>query len=313
MVVTVDSFMNPETQQSLLARSGDNSLRPLVPAGSSQVEHRLRAVGVGVEVHSFDALENLDVSPLSTTLGLNLGQPLSVEFQMEARWRPRVLDHQDVVIFSAGRPFSSRTRTVCRGVLVQLQDQVFNRLLAEERQWELPSPEHPMVTRDSYLAESLRLLATHASGAQGRGRSLILLHAETIAASIAVHLVTRYGVGEPSGWEGKETKRGDAKFLSEIDAYIDEHLGNEIRLSALAAIAGLSPFHFSRRFKAATGTSPYRYVMDRRLERGIQLLQRTRNPISEIALEVGFCDQSHFTRELSRSYGITPSELRQSL
>ena len=81
-------------------------------------------------------------------------------------------------------------------------------------------------------------------------------------------------------------------------------------LADLAGIACLSPYHFSRSFKKAIGVGLRRYVMQRRIERAKTLLRRTAQPLSWVAHEAGFYDQSHFTAEFRREIGVTPGRFR---
>ncbi|OQW48859.1 MAG: hypothetical protein A4S16_05645 [Proteobacteria bacterium SG_bin6] len=99
--------------------------------------------------------------------------------------------------------------------------------------------------------------------------------------------------------------------LSRVLAYIEANLDSDISLSALAAVAGLSPFHFSRTFKLATGESPYHYVSLRRLARAQQLLSDSQLPLVQIALECGFASQSHFTSVFSKALGTSPGRYRR--
>lgn len=99
--------------------------------------------------------------------------------------------------------------------------------------------------------------------------------------------------------------------LSRVLAYIEENLDSEISLGALAAVAGLSPFHFSRTFKLATGESPYHYVGLRRLARAQRLLSDSQLSLVQIALECGFASQSHFTSVFSKVIGTSPGRYRR--
>lgn len=99
--------------------------------------------------------------------------------------------------------------------------------------------------------------------------------------------------------------------LRRIGEYIERELATPIRLHDMAAMAGLSDCHFARVFKQSTGLTPHRYVMQRRLERAVDLIRQTNRPLSGIALEAGFCDQSHFSRLVARATGQTPRELRR--
>ena len=95
--------------------------------------------------------------------------------------------------------------------------------------------------------------------------------------------------------------------------FINEHLQDELSLVELSRIAKLSPHHFATAFKASTGLSPHRYVIERRINRASDLLRRDDKSISEIAYAVGFSSQSHLTANFRRTMGVTPRRFRQSL
>lgn len=83
-------------------------------------------------------------------------------------------------------------------------------------------------------------------------------------------------------------------------------------LDDLAAQCGLSKFHFLRSFKRAYGLSPYAYLMQIRLELGLERLRRG-DSVTRAGQEAGFYDQAHFTRHFRRKYGATPGAVRLSL
>jgi AraC family transcriptional regulator len=95
--------------------------------------------------------------------------------------------------------------------------------------------------------------------------------------------------------------------------YIQANLGSEIHLEDLARAVGLSPFHFAKLFKLSTGSTPHQYVLQRRLERATELLRSAELSLSEVALECGFADQSHFANVFRRFMGVTPSQFRARL
>jgi AraC family transcriptional regulator len=101
--------------------------------------------------------------------------------------------------------------------------------------------------------------------------------------------------------------------LQRVRDYIEVHLNDRLSLTDLAAVACLSPYHFSRSFKLALGVGPQRYVMQRRLERAKTLMRRTNQPIARIAQETGFSDQSHLTAVFHRETGVTPGRYRAAM
>lgn len=102
-----------------------------------------------------------------------------------------------------------------------------------------------------------------------------------------------------------------AATIRRIGQYIERELSHSISLHDLASVAGLSDCHFARAFKQSTGVPPHRYLMNRRLEKAAALIRGTDRPLAQIALDVGFCDQSHFSRSIVRATGQTPRELRR--
>lgn len=100
--------------------------------------------------------------------------------------------------------------------------------------------------------------------------------------------------------------------LKRVTDFIEAELGRGISLDDIAGIAGLSPFHFSRVFKLATGESPYRFLGARRLARARALLAGPM-ALAEIALACGFASQSHFTAAFTKAFGMSPGRYRRQL
>ena len=97
-----------------------------------------------------------------------------------------------------------------------------------------------------------------------------------------------------------------------VREYIDSNLDENVGLDMLAGTAGLSVHHFARAFRQSFGEPPHSYVLRRRIERAQEMLKQTDQPLSEIALAVGFSDHSHFARHFRRLVGVTPSAARWS-
>ena len=94
------------------------------------------------------------------------------------------------------------------------------------------------------------------------------------------------------------------------DRLLDDFAGDP-GLAELASLCRLSRSYFARAFKETTGAPPHRWLLQHRLGRAKELLERTARPISDIALECGFADQSHLTRAFSRMFSTSPAAWRR--
>ena len=92
---------------------------------------------------------------------------------------------------------------------------------------------------------------------------------------------------------------------------MDAHLDSTLRLEAVARAAGMSKFHFCRRFRACTGLSFREYLTRRRIARAKDLLKSTGRSITDIFPDVGFKDMTHFGRVFKKLEGQLPSEFRR--
>ncbi|MBV2186247.1 MAG: AraC family transcriptional regulator [Rhizobium sp.] len=92
--------------------------------------------------------------------------------------------------------------------------------------------------------------------------------------------------------------------------YMRSRVADDPSLEEIAAAAGLSQFHFLRAFKTSTGRTPFQWLQDFRIELACRLLAATGMPLAQLALDVGFKNQSHFTNVFRRATGTTPAQWR---
>jgi len=93
-------------------------------------------------------------------------------------------------------------------------------------------------------------------------------------------------------------------------AYMQRHYPESIDVETLAAKAGLSRYHFSRLFRETVGLPPGAYLRRLRLEHALQLLQKTRASIEEVARQSGFSDPNYFSRRFRDTYDMSPRQFR---
>jgi len=97
--------------------------------------------------------------------------------------------------------------------------------------------------------------------------------------------------------------------LAKAVAYLNDHPADTIRLATLATLSGLSPWHFLRSFKLATGLTPHAFHIQARIRRAQQQLHNGVPP-AQVAADLGFADQSHFIRQFRSYVGTTPGRFR---
>ena len=152
------------------------------------------------------------------------------------------------------------------------------------------------------LKLALLLIEDRDSGAK-RGP----LYTESLSFALATHLFWKYGeapyLHRPPPMPGG--------FLRQVTDYVEANLEKDLSVQHLAALVGLSATHFSSLFRNATGVSPHQFLIQKRVERARMLLVSSTDSIAHVAIQVGFYDQSHLTRQMRRVLGICPGRLRR--
>nr|WP_283092714.1 helix-turn-helix transcriptional regulator [Acetobacter thailandicus] len=92
---------------------------------------------------------------------------------------------------------------------------------------------------------------------------------------------------------------------------MEAHLAEPFDLDCLAALCGMSRFHFSRSFRTTTGQTPSDWFMQRRVQKASEMLRKTNLSIIEIALEIGYDNPSHFAQVFRRVTGVSPRDYRK--
>ena len=101
--------------------------------------------------------------------------------------------------------------------------------------------------------------------------------------------------------------------VQEIYEYINEHFTSDCSLKKLASIVNLSPNHLHVIFKESVGLTPYEYVLNKRVELAKKLIIAGEKSMLDIALETGFCSQSHFDKVFKKQTGTTPAQFKKQI
>jgi AraC family transcriptional regulator len=243
---------------------------------------------------------------------VNVGRPYRLEERLGGRVYRTFGVKGDVAIIPAGTPTEFRSLSpegqTVESLAINLDPDFVRRVAAE-------------ADLDPDRMELIGTLGGRDPGLERIGASLLpetggddpfgALHADSMATLLAVHLLRHHSsLGRHRVREADSRGRLPAAALRRVTDYVEENLAQSLTLDEISAVAHMSPFHFSRLFKASTGLSPHRYVVGRRVERAKGLLTKTGLPLHEVARLAGFTDQSHLAKHFRRQLGVTPRRFR---
>lgn len=160
---------------------------------------------------------------------------------------------------------------------------------------------------DSYLRQ--RLVFQHVSREPNADRLFVEEVVLSVLGDVTRLAYERHGVKQPA----RRRHRRDADLVESARDVIARQFKHNLSLSDVATEVGSSVFHLARLFKARTGFSLHAYRNQLRLRAALERLAEPAIDLIDIALDLGFSSHSHFTETFRRSFGKTPSVVRQSL
>jgi AraC family transcriptional regulator len=249
----------------------------------------------------------LDLPPVSLhSIFLHLRSPEKYNLRIEGLELDRPLPTGSIHAVPAGSPLLVRWKGSRELVVIYLEPSIVAGVATES--FELDSRRMLVPPFYSLNAPELRsAISTVYAELRADGGVGGPLMAESLANILAVHLI-RHTTGArrlPVSADGVLPRRK----LHTVIEYIMENLEGNLTLEQMAAVAHLSPYHFARQFKATSGLPPYQYVIARRVERAQHLLSADSElSLAEVALRVGFSDQSQFSFHFKRIVGVTPRQ-----
>ncbi|WP_394842821.1 AraC family transcriptional regulator [Pendulispora brunnea] len=133
---------------------------------------------------------------------------------------------------------------------------------------------------------------------------------EELAFSLAACVLDETGLRPPPKLPPDSRRARDNVYAAL--SLLEDSSSEELHLDDIAQAADLSPYHFLRLFKRELGVTPYRYLMQARVRRAVELLGATDQPVTEIAFDVGFGDLSNFINAFRREIGCSPRQYRKA-
>lgn len=162
--------------------------------------------------------------------------------------------------------------------------------------------QHKLQLQDQKLFQISQWLADELQNEGSSGQ----LYLDSLVNLLAIHLLQNYtsGRSKPSLYLNKLSN----KQISRVIEYMHTNLARDISLDELAEVANMSASHLVRLFKQMTGLTPHKYFIHLRVQKAKVLIQSQKYSMGEIAVQLGFADQSHMNRHFKKIVGATPRE-----
>ena len=194
-------------------------------------------------------------------------------------------------------------------VVACLIDPIRTQTVIEEQDHPSREPlQSHLLSEDKALTTLIQLLAAESFPEANSGR----LYGDSLALAIMTRFVANAQKLPVHAIDSVHHPLSPARLRRVVDL-MTSNLSDDLSLDVLAVESGYSRAHFLRMFQAATGSTPHRYLRERRLEYARDLLMSGKRSITEIAYSAGFSSHSHLTKLFHERFGATPSEFRREL
>lgn len=236
---------------------------------------------------------------------LHLDGPVGVRRRLGREEERRVVPAGGLFILPGGADFGVRLEGELDSLHIYLRREMVREVAEDlgingDRVEIIPSLGEP-----DLLAERLALGVREALTDDDPGATV---YADYLSRALAARLLRHYSA---TRLRSEQARGGlSAAQLKLVTDFIESHLDQSISLIDIAAACALSPTHFARRFKIATGVPPHQFLIQLRIERAKRMLQGSL-PIVEVALACGFAHQEHLTSVFRRFTGLTPAVFRR--
>lgn len=283
----------------------DHQVVQVLPSGALLSSRPGQWSGVHLSYYHHPAHAIPEIASQQHLVLIHLDGPTLVEQWIESRYQKEHFRTGSVLLVPAGTPHQASWDTENRYLILSLEPSALlhaARAAGDHQVADLV----PRFTEADPLVHGigLSLKAELESGNLG-GQ----LYADTLCCTLLAHLLRHYtSLKNTTQKNNFPTQAGGLPRyrLQQVIEYVDTYLDQELTLANLAAIAQLSPNHFTRLFKQSTRLTPHQYLIQQRVERAKRLLIEGKLAIADVALAVGFTHQSHLNRHFKRWVGTTP-------
>jgi AraC family transcriptional regulator len=283
---------------------------------------------LGITIEQYHLTPNdVEFSPLPThAITWNIGEPGDL-VKLEGKRSQRVWMAQGGMTLTP----SGQSRHWCWNhstdvLLLQLQPQLISQVVIAS---EIDINQIELVNRFGIYDPQMEWIGKSLLAEMQSNRLAGKLYTESLIDLLVIHLLRQHSAFGQSAASSSadapnvvtasltlslktDTRQFSPSRLKRVLEYIHDNLEQNLSLVDLATLANLSPSRFTRVFRQETGLSPHQYLIQARIERAKHLLRSgSEVSIGRVAHQVGFADQSHFTRHFKRIVGVTPKVILQ--
>jgi AraC-like DNA-binding protein len=278
-----------------LTLSRGNNISPLLNSAAT------KWAGLPLEMHCFRPIEaSIVTGPVQSEYGILVVMNGRVDIVLRDNGREIALPSLPgtTYLLAGDRPFNViRIAGSAEAAAVHVPQEWLGRLLLDKAPAGFGMTK-PLIC-DETVHSLVRAMRDEIAGGVVTGR----LYAESLSMALLSYIVERV----PSSCFRARGRLSDAQ-CRRLQNVIRDRLHEDLSLNDLAAVAKLSPRHFSTLFREAFGVSPHQYVLLNRLSEGARLLASEGQDIVDVALRLGFSSQSHFASAFRRTFGVTPRQ-----
>ena len=268
---------------------------------SSKVQHWQ---GIRVEQQYLPPSETPEMIALDHLICIHQSAPLNLQYKEDDNWHNCLMKPGDIFLIPEGTSHSASWQESGELLILALSPEAIGKIAPEaiaRKSIELI----PYKGKSDGLIANIALAFKEELQTNGRGGQL---YRDCLLNTLVTRLLRDYSVAPVKKRSGGLGKRR----LQLVVNYVRVHLNEEIRLTEMAKVAGLSQFHFSRMFKESVGVSPTRYVNQCRIEKAKQMLACQQLSLNQISTACGYSNLSYFVRQFRQYMGVTPKVYRDS-
>jgi AraC family transcriptional regulator len=253
--------------------------------------------GFTVEQLVLDPVESTTLEAGVHSLIFNWGDPIAIGTSSDIGWSEHICDKGSVVCLSpAENPSTLRWSSPFNALIVNIDVAFVNEVLEANNFSFTPQ----VNLTDEFLLDIATNLTSVCTDAFAEK-----IYAESLGVACVVHLAkTRSNSAEVYFPKG----RLNPYQLKSVVDFAHSCMQSDIGLHEMAGLVNLSPYHFGRLFKQTVGKSPYQFILQLKIEYAKKMIKQNNGPISEIAYQLNFSDQSHFSNAFRKATGISPRQ-----